>query len=577
MAYSGETGSSTPHVAEWINADYFKDWLPYNLQATLGVGGPNVDTAEVGGFVTAPDGTTDTACLLKEKAIDSLHGFVSHTSSLVATVTGTRVGKLRFSGVFKYAGRRIMMVIKAGNYSTDFGCKAIFDLQAGTVAVDSVLYGSNTLPWVAYPAQISPVGNGWYLCSVFAQANFSMLAQVNGIGCRLMLDNGTGSMSERITYVGDGISGVYAWRSSLLPSRAWDLNNVTFFDDFDDNTMSNIDLNNTRTEGFDWYMRNPWPGWDWGDVSSTDASQNPDPGQGHGILVDPDNFSCSDSVLRIEHSPHKILNSAASTWNRPFGNDATIDFEVGPTLPRNYTYGWVGNAWAPPYLLEWKFSWNRNAASELSQAFWAQPIEFQLVGRWEDHTQLVYGRELDYFEEIQNRRFNVHLWPPYHDADTYGSFSSQVGNFAYWSDIVSYSDLHFYSAGANVERLGLFYTCIAPHGGYGAYGGPQPPETSPAYWTTYVNPASGAQPPTVHYDEMNTYEAIVFPWTPEEPGQIFLFFNGGLCCVPLVYGPDIDLGGTSTLFHLTDSHHEPIFIGANPDYSIELDWIRVTQ
>jgi len=568
IPYNGETGPNIIHVSNWINADYFKDWIPYNLQATLTTSGPDVDTAAFGAFTTAPDGTTDTARLLRELPTDSVHGFVSHTTNL----SQFRAGKLRFSGVFKYAGRRIVMALKFGNYAADVGCKAVFDLQSGTVAIANVFYGGVVeIPWVVYPAQITPVGNGWYLCSVSAQANCAMLGGVSGFGCKLMLDNGTAGAVERSTYIGDGLSGVYAWRSNLLPSRAWDLNNVTFFDDFDDDTMSNIDLNNTRTEGYNWYMRNPWPGWDAGTVTSTDASQNPDPGIGHGIIVDPDNFSCADSVLRIEHTPHKILNSAASTWDRPPTVGIIPDPEVPGDWPRNYTSGYVGRGWVPPYLLEWKFAWDPNI-SDQGQAFWGQPIEYQTIGRMEAHTQTVYGRELDYFEDWNGRAFNIHLWPPYHD-DSYGSFHAQPAP-AYWSNIWVYTELHGWNPGAHVEHLGTIYTCLALNGGeYGVH----PPDTSPAYWGPYNNPASGVQPPVVDFRDMHTFEAMVFPYTADEPGQILLFFDGGLCSIPLVYGPDIDIGGVSTLFHLSDTHHEPLMIGANPDYWLEIDWVRVTQ
>ena len=91
---------------------------------------------------------------------------------------------------------------KAGGYprislrSYSSNNRAVFDLSAGTVVVNS-----------ANSASITPVGNGWFRCSINDTGNANF-----GYGIYVMQ---AGQVNEVGTYAGDGYSGVFLWGAQL--------------------------------------------------------------------------------------------------------------------------------------------------------------------------------------------------------------------------------------------------------------------------------------------------------------------------------------------------------------------------
>lgn len=129
--------------------------------------------------ITAPDGVL-TADKLIESAVNSTH-FVYQKPTTVA-------GSYTLS-VFIKAGERFLARLRAQENGLFVG-DGVFDLSNGTVRP-----GSSS-------GQISPVGNGWYRCSITITSSGSATFE----GQLWVMDNG-----GAVTYLGDGVSGLYPW------------------------------------------------------------------------------------------------------------------------------------------------------------------------------------------------------------------------------------------------------------------------------------------------------------------------------------------------------------------------------
>jgi hypothetical protein len=138
--------------------------------------------------IAAPNGTL-TADKLAEDNITGTH-FVTQALSYLNGVTYT------FS-VFAKASERDRIALRALTQTTWPG-DARFDLSSGTIV--SVSNGT---------AEILPIGDGWYRCSVTASA----LANAStGTGIFLV------SADNVLSYLGDGTSGIYLWGAQLEQS-----------------------------------------------------------------------------------------------------------------------------------------------------------------------------------------------------------------------------------------------------------------------------------------------------------------------------------------------------------------------
>ena len=144
-----------------------------------------VNTTDIGGAATAPDGT-QTATLMRENTAGTAHiafaAIVSASTSTTASIFA------------KAGGRRYLQLTDSTNQPN----WAMFDLEQGVVTEQKSS---------GITATIEPYGNGWYRCNAAltlpasgSTTNFvwgsSILATTNGI---------------RNVYQGDGTSGIYLW------------------------------------------------------------------------------------------------------------------------------------------------------------------------------------------------------------------------------------------------------------------------------------------------------------------------------------------------------------------------------
>ena len=539
--YSDETAPGFfTYIEGWTKADYFKDWLPFNLQINEGA---DVDTAEFGAFTTAPDGTTDTARLLVETEANTLHAFTAGHTNLAQRV----FGKIRLAGIFKYAGRRIVLELISApsgiGGSGTFGCRAVFDLQNGEVAVDNTAFGGVT--WTVFPASIRPVGQGWFECYIEALATTDALGIPGGIFGKLKLDNGTGDEAESSSYAGSGL-GVYGWRSNMLPSRAWDMRTTTFFDDFDDDTMANIDLTDSRVEGFDWYVGNMFPAYD--------GNQN--------VPTDPANIVVADSVITISnHTLPLNLATCASTWLPP----SVWEYPDPPTPPpgRNYTTGYVGQGFVAPALFEFRTSFDMvdPGVSPNGLTIWTAGLEYLVGGRSID-TSMV-SREIDFFETKNSDGPYSHYL--YYGPGFEMTGLGEIGGGTTFLGIRVWRPTGEYGPGVHVYHLGVLYTSIASSVN-------KPPDSEPTYWGEYDTLYPSAIPPEADFRDFHDYATLCLPATDDEPGQMMTFWDGTMCDMPLTYTSE-----TPDLYYQSDWQQMPIFFGGNATNPISVDWVKVTQ
>jgi hypothetical protein len=148
-----------------------------------------VNTTDIGGAATAPDGT-QTATLMRENTAGTAHitlpAVVSASTSTTASIFA------------KAGGRRYLQLTDSTNQPN----WAMFDLEQGVVTEQKAS---------GITATIEPYGNGWYRCKAAltlpasgSTTNFvwgsSILATTNGL---------------RNVYQGDGTSGIYLWGAQV--------------------------------------------------------------------------------------------------------------------------------------------------------------------------------------------------------------------------------------------------------------------------------------------------------------------------------------------------------------------------
>ena len=126
--------------------------------------------------ITAPDGTL-TADKIVEDTANAIHYIAQNATGMVAGTLAT------WTGYLKYAGRSWVYVGNSANGSN-------FNLSTGAMG---------TISGSVVSRGIADVGNGWYLIQV-TTADASIQSNV----ALLNADSVT-------PYVGDGVSGVYAW------------------------------------------------------------------------------------------------------------------------------------------------------------------------------------------------------------------------------------------------------------------------------------------------------------------------------------------------------------------------------
>jgi hypothetical protein len=135
--------------------------------------------------IVAPDGAL-TGDKLVENTDTGTH-FVSQSASLIANAVYT-------ASVYAKAGERTRVQLQTANVANwTASVSTVFDLSAGTV-----VSGTGT---------ITPVGNGWYRCSI--TATFGASNTIGGMNIFPVISGTTSS------YTGDGYSGIYLWGAQL--------------------------------------------------------------------------------------------------------------------------------------------------------------------------------------------------------------------------------------------------------------------------------------------------------------------------------------------------------------------------
>lgn len=296
----------------------------------------------VGTGIVAPDGTT-TAQKLQETSANDQH-------SIQQTVTRLAVTALpfRYSVFAKAAERtRAFIVVYDSGFSNSANC--LVDLANGTI-VSSAVVGNYTNA----SAAIKAFSNGWYRINLDFTCNTNAQMKVD-----INTDGGSGNAALVQFYQGVTGSGILVWTSNLLPPAAWGMNR-TFFDDF--NSLSTIDVNNTKVPGFKWYTNNTFP-----NSSSAWSSATPTPSS--GISISSSILTLSDGVSGFGENLNTVVDDGAggfigTTFTTPFMMEASVAFDTTKAL------GFHSPTSVPAF---WTI-----ATDELTQNFPASSVEFDV-------------------------------------------------------------------------------------------------------------------------------------------------------------------------------------------------------
>lgn len=532
------------HLAGGANAGGIRDgvqsannvnqWTIFNTGFPTGVAGTN--SVSLGGMITAPDGN-NTAQHITEATTNSIHGLSAGINFVFNGFFLPFGGPTLRLSVFAKAAERTRIVLQvggAGGTSITNGCQAVYDLAAGTVAVANTQIGTGPPPWLPGPATIKAWPNGWYQCEIDVTVGLN-LGTGSGIVAFLYVDAGSGNAAANITYTGDGASGVYVWRSCMLPPAAWAIPGVSFFDDFLDNTMAEFDLTNSKAPGFTWYLNGTWPATGYNAI-------NP---------VLPSKLSVSGSVLTfVGHSNNDDYLFSACT---------------------DGANGFVGsNVFQPPMVAEVSatYSWTP-LSTYANAAFWTAPLE-----------SLTNPTTLG----DSPRRCEFDFNEPNSPASTagdhgiiaqgFGGGITAVGAFSgpalfgypLWISGVGYFDSDIVSYLGNIYQSTLSGVNTAL-------------PTNVSFWTPFTPSYLQNYTPYV-YDstQMQTYSNIWCPWQGvNNQGTVCSFFNG----IPngiYTYGPNqSSSGGTAQgPWSIGDGCHWPLIASVSNNATMKIDWIKVT-
>lgn len=164
--------------------------ITYSQIFTNAVWNTNNTSTISANVITAPDNTLTGSKLIENTSV-ATHYVLQATPTL-------SVGSLFIMSVYAKAGERNWLRLYTGS-SVPWGTaySAYFNLSAG--ALGSVTSGASSV--------ITPVGNGWYRCSLILPATNTVGATSMALG--LATDN------TFPAYTGDGSSGVFIWGAQL--------------------------------------------------------------------------------------------------------------------------------------------------------------------------------------------------------------------------------------------------------------------------------------------------------------------------------------------------------------------------
>lgn len=334
----------------------------------------------------APDGSA-TGQKLVESANNGPHAvgpFGENHPIGKPAVNGAGAVPWRMAAIVKAAERtRIVLnwgIFTDANASVSVG----FDLAGGNVGYDNQAGTNSTIS----AATMRSLGNGWWLCYFDWTYNVSPSSSVVWT-YQVSIDAGSGTSARNASYVGNGSSGVLVWWLNILPVRAWSFRRV-FDDHFD--TLGTIDLDDTRAEGFNWYIHNTWP-------DCLDRPVIGPPPDTQQPPASPDIFSLDrPSVLRI-YNPNNNVTSYTSMM---------MTAAAHPINANDY----VGNAWGGPLVFDGFVNWDSSLNAQTWQntnlpAFWSESIEFRINSGLNASGNYL---EVDTTEDIFNNSANLHSY-----------------------------------------------------------------------------------------------------------------------------------------------------------------------
>lgn len=523
------SGSTAFSIATYNNAALLKQWF-------------NVNTS-LGASITAPDGSTNAQHITESSDVsNTFHYVMAAVQCADAFQIVSDASVLRFA-VFAMPAERTRISLQIITDDFQSGCRTVFDLAGGQIAQsgESINNSGFRTAWIPVQDSIVAWGDGWYLCSI--DVAVTSVGQY-GFTAGVVLDAGSGTAAEDTDYKGDGTSGVYLWTSSVLPAGAWGINNVQFFDDFDDS--STFDLNQTNEPGFNWYF--PLFG------SS---------GYNQSYPAIPSGITISDSILSIPAS--------ATTANPPNLSNTNLMFSAGWN-GTEIVYGWFVR---PPVYMEFKK--NCGAASGAGQP--TQPSGGDYSTFFPSAANLVASSQYQYDAvefDIAAIQANVFTNPipttllgiatPTSEGSS-GSSNHIIG-FPIWNAQWQYQNAIVWYAGV------LYITDQEPTVGI------SPPDNSEQWsilvWADYDDaPPYTEPPPAIDLSQQHIYGTLWHPYIDaSDVGNVLLFFDGNY--IPnswMRYTPDSGFqpADNANMILCLDGPTAPSNVTP-----FELDYVRIT-
>lgn len=142
--------------------------------------------------IVSPDGTADADKLVEDTTASNTHLLTQG----ISFTSGTAYTCSIFAKQAE-AGRFLQVTLPAAAFGTTL--RGAFDLTNGTFALTASTTGS-----------ITPVGNGWYKCSITGTATATISATLG-----VFIANSSAVSAAAVTYTGDGTSGIYIWGAQL--------------------------------------------------------------------------------------------------------------------------------------------------------------------------------------------------------------------------------------------------------------------------------------------------------------------------------------------------------------------------
>jgi hypothetical protein len=553
-------------------ANLASQWTIYN---TSYQGGANANTVSFGSSALAPD-TTNNAVHLTEAATTSVHKIeAGYTMALMqqSAFAASPGFNVRFAVFAKAAGRtRIALYVwlvgqPPGNYG-----KVVFDLAGGQVAVAPSSAGAN---WSAGNASIVAWPGGWFLCRFDVTTATNFFAGVPHIIAHgIYIDNGSGLAAESTNYAGNGLSGVYIWRTNALPPGAWNMSGQRiFFDDFTSPTT--VDVNSTYQPGFNIYP-----------LQQSPLNATPFPGNsgehgfnfylGAGPSLDATCITVANSLMTISLPGTFATGGGALGTVMPVGGYPPVQkYDVVTDSAIGAPQSWSGFTYGPPYLLEFSvaYGYDVHTGANAGGVIWCDSAQLHTQHfYYNDPSQIIswitpgnasgplaaFSTEIDYFEVPSlipgwsaGGFTAIHAYPGgfagYQSVSivqpdpVVGGILADTYGVPTWSTNLGYSGAAYPPGGQQVYYIpdGNIYSCIVSPPSTPA---PSPP-SDPTHWRLLGTPAS-QKSVVVNLNNQNVHHILHVPYTPQDGvGQILIFMNGfyiqGAQEAQWIYGPSL--------------------------------------